>query len=148
MHADLWSPNIIFKKEMDSPGDDLLAIIDFQATHSGNPMADIARLLGINTSSSYRRANTKKIVQQYFDCVKSYMNDDIPFTIDQLETAYDFSMGYAAVFIGFGVPSYLNMPGVVGEGEERIQKQKEIIDRCKCFFEDTIAAFEKQNYSF
>ncbi|KAE9554446.1 hypothetical protein FO519_002320 [Halicephalobus sp. NKZ332] len=143
IHADLWAPNMIFKRSEN----DILAIIDFQGSHFGNPMVDIGRLLAVNTPSSYRRENTRKIIAKYFDCIKSLMGEDIPFTMEQLELAYDLGLGHVVVFMGFGFPAYLNMPAVVGEGEERVQKQRELIDRCKCFFEDAIAAFEKRNHS-
>uniref|UniRef100_A0AC34RFU2 CHK kinase-like domain-containing protein n=1 Tax=Panagrolaimus sp. JU765 TaxID=591449 RepID=A0AC34RFU2_9BILA len=145
IHSDLWSANIIFSKNENVITDDLLAIIDWQCAEGGNPGVDIGRLLAINTSSSYRRKNTKRLLKLYFTAVNEEMNGQELFTFEQLEAAYDASMGYAAMYMGFGVPHYYHMPAVVGSKNQESQ-QIELLDRTKCFFEDTIEAFKIRKF--
>jgi len=64
VHGDLWASNILWKKnENGEATSEVEAVIDWQMIHSGNPCEDIARLLSLNTSGTYRRANTKKTPQ-------------------------------------------------------------------------------------
>ena len=74
------------------------------------------------------------------------MNGETAFTFEQLEEAYDASMGFVAMFLGFGVPVYYHMPAVVGAGENRESLRADLLDRTKCFFEDTLATFEIRNF--
>lgn len=74
--------------------------------------------------------------------VEELMGGKAPFTFDQLLEAYDGSMGYVALFLGFGAPMYYHMPAVVGTDDSKKEEHRvELLDRTKCFFEDTLEAF-------
>lgn len=91
VHGDLWSPNIMLEKNNnDEPTNSVKSIIDWQTfflgnkhirfkkkfKHNlGNPCADLARLLSLNTSAEYRRANTAYILQYYVEKITKAMGD-------------------------------------------------------------------------
>uniref|UniRef100_A0A7E4UYT7 CHK domain-containing protein n=1 Tax=Panagrellus redivivus TaxID=6233 RepID=A0A7E4UYT7_PANRE len=144
VHSDLWSANMLFKNNTNgTPTDDLLSIIDWQSGHAGNPFADIGRLLAVNTSAVYRRRETNRLLKRYYDVVSAEMDGKPPFTEEQMHYAYAAGMGYVAQFLGFGVPVYYNMSAIVGTDENKGKLQEELLDRTKCFFEDTLQAFKE-----
>jgi len=56
VHADLWTPNVLWEQDAQGqPTNKLCAIIDWQTVHAGNPCEDICRVLSLNTSGTYRR---------------------------------------------------------------------------------------------
>jgi len=84
VHGDLWSSNILWKKNGNGEATaEVEAVIDWQMIHSGNPCEDIARLLSLNTSGSYRRANTTKLLKQYTAKVTELMGGKPLFTFEQ-----------------------------------------------------------------
>ncbi|KAH7698446.1 hypothetical protein AAVH_34462 [Aphelenchoides avenae] len=141
VHSDLWAANVLWKT--DSEGNatsELAALIDWQGVHAGNPGADLARMLAINTSGEYRRASTDRLLQRYADKVAEHMDGNAPFTLEQIKQAYSSSLGHVMCFIGFGAPMYYNMASVVGTGPEAEANKVELLSRVRMFFEDTCDA--------
>ncbi|KAF8386010.1 hypothetical protein PRIPAC_75152, partial [Pristionchus pacificus] len=65
VHCDLWSGNMIFE---DNEGRfDLLAILDWATFKIGNPLIDIATMLGKNMNTEDRREYTPEILRLYVD---------------------------------------------------------------------------------
>jgi len=146
VHGDLWSSNILWRKnENGEATSEVQAVIDWQMIHAGNPCEDIARLLSLNTSGQYRRANTKKLLKQYTAKVTELMDGKPLFTFEQIEEAYKCAMPFMATYTGFGTPMYYNMASVVGEGKEKAAKQLELLSRARMFFEDTLAVVSAKN---
>uniref|UniRef100_A0A914YD96 CHK kinase-like domain-containing protein n=1 Tax=Panagrolaimus superbus TaxID=310955 RepID=A0A914YD96_9BILA len=145
VHSDLWSSNILFEKKDNVITNNLLAIIDWQSGHPGNPCVDIGRLLAINTSVDYRRKNTEQLLKHYYEIICQEMDNKPPLTFDQLKYAYAAGMGYVTMFLTFGAPYYYNMPAVVGVDENRETLRKELLDRVQCFLEDTIEVYQREN---
>lgn len=50
----------------------------------GNPGADLARGLSMNTPTKYRHANEDRLLKLYHDTVNKELNGKIPFTLDQV----------------------------------------------------------------
>jgi len=146
VHADLWSPNILWVKDAQGkPTDQLAALIDWQTCHSGNPCSDIVRILSLNTSGEYRRAKTEEILDYYTARIAEHMGGKAPFTRAQLRDAYKGCLPFGAMYFGFGVPMYYRMDSVVGtEPEERESNCNELMSRLQMFFEDVIDAFRDE----
>ncbi|KAI6214707.1 hypothetical protein M3Y94_00300500 [Aphelenchoides besseyi] len=143
VHSDLWAANVLWERDSDGKTTDkLTAIIDWQMSHSGNPCADIARSLSLNTSAKYRRENTRRLLKLYYDNVQDLMGKSTPFTFEQLTRLYKVSLPYVSAFAGFGTPCYYKMNSVVGK-PLNVDLQNELLHRARCFFEDTIEAMRE-----
>uniref|UniRef100_A0A915CR22 CHK kinase-like domain-containing protein n=1 Tax=Ditylenchus dipsaci TaxID=166011 RepID=A0A915CR22_9BILA len=121
VHGDLWASNIM------------------------QPCEDIARLLSLNTTGIYRRANTQRLLKRYTDKVTEFMDGKALFTLQTIEQAYEEAMPYVATYTGFGAPMYYNMPSVVGHGAEKAANQLELLSRVHMFFQDTLTVINKHN---
>ncbi|GMT12493.1 hypothetical protein PFISCL1PPCAC_3790, partial [Pristionchus fissidentatus] len=64
-HCDLWPGNMIFEKR--GKITDLLAILDWQCFKIGNPLIDIASLIGESLTTEDRREHTEAILRYYVD---------------------------------------------------------------------------------
>ncbi|KAL3115149.1 hypothetical protein niasHT_002515 [Heterodera trifolii] len=147
VHADLWAPNILWTKNAEGQASDqLCAIIDWQTVHSGNPCEDIGRLLALNTTSAYRRANINHLLAFYAKKVAEFMGGNAPFTLAQLKKAFVGAMPYVMMFFCFGTTNYCTMESVVGkEGTaKREENRAELFDRVRSFIEDTENEFYDQ----
>ncbi|KAL3109918.1 hypothetical protein niasHT_016534 [Heterodera trifolii] len=147
VHADLWAPNILWTKNAEGQASDqLCAIIDWQTVHSGNPCEDIGRLLSLNTTSAYRRANINHLLEFYAKKVAEFMGGNAPFTLAQLKKAFVGAMPYVMMFFCFGTTNYCTMESVVGkEGTaKREENRAELFDRVRSFIEDTENEFYNQ----
>ncbi|KAI6187754.1 Zinc transporter SLC39A7 [Aphelenchoides besseyi] len=143
VHSDLWAANVLWERDSDGkPTDKLTAVIDWQMCISGNPCVDVARSLSLNTSAKYRRQNTDRLLRLYYDNVQSLMGKSTPFTFEQLTRLYQVSLPYVSALTGFGTPLYFKMNCVVGE-PLNVDLQNELLDRARCFFEDTIEAMRE-----
>jgi len=142
IHGDLWAPNVLWRIDTNGePTSEVSAIIDWQMIHAGNPAEDLARYLAINTTHQYRRENTDRLLKLYAAKVSELSHRKVaPFTLENLQLAYQDAMLPVAMFLGFGAPMYHNMDSVVGkEGDsDREAKQSELLDRVKAFIEDTL----------
>lgn len=145
VHADLWTPNVLWIKDSQGqPTNKLCAIIDWQMVHSGNPGEDICRILSLNTTGIYRRKNTERLLTYYAGKVAEFMGGSSPFTILQLKEAYRQSMAFSAMYLCFGVVYYHEMDSIVGtDQDKRKLNQRELLERCRMFLEDTVESFDK-----
>ncbi|KAK0415019.1 hypothetical protein QR680_011732 [Steinernema hermaphroditum] len=143
VHGDLWTPNVLWR--LDENGEvssELGAVIDWQSVHAGNPLEDFGRLLVLNTTSAYRRANHDRLLQLYIAKLREYGDGESPIHERNIEQAYKAAMPFVTMFIGFGVPMYCNMPSVVRQDpEHKGADTVEILDRTLCFFEEVIEAY-------
>ncbi|GMR62897.1 hypothetical protein PMAYCL1PPCAC_33092 [Pristionchus mayeri] len=64
-HCDLWNGNMIFEQKEDSTH--LLAILDWQIFKIGNPLIDIATIIGENMTTEDRREYTEAILSLYLN---------------------------------------------------------------------------------
>ena len=84
-----------------SCSNELLAIIDWQIAHAGNPMEDLARLLVSSCPVSMRRQQLDTLIGYYYERCTHYYGAQLPFTIDNLHRAYKFVLPYAIAFYLF-----------------------------------------------
>ncbi|KAL3092602.1 hypothetical protein niasHS_007811 [Heterodera schachtii] len=134
VHADLWAPNIMWTKNAEGQASDQLgAIIDWQTFHSGNPCEDIGRLLALNTTSAYRRANINQLLAFYAKKVAEFMGGNAPFTLAQLKKAFVGAMPYVMMFFCFGTTNYCTMESVVGKEGTAKREENRVGDDSRLF---------------
>lgn len=81
-HCDLWNGNMIFEDNDGST--DLLAILDWQIFKIGNPLIDIATIIGENMNTEDRRQYTPEILRLY--------NDEIEIRKDGFKKAFEMTV--------------------------------------------------------
>ncbi|GMS80575.1 hypothetical protein PENTCL1PPCAC_2750, partial [Pristionchus entomophagus] len=65
VHCDLWPENLLFERHRDEI--DLLSIIDWQCFQIGNPLLDVASVLGLGMTSEDRKEYTNDVVKFYLE---------------------------------------------------------------------------------
>ncbi|CAK1547827.1 unnamed protein product [Leptosia nina] len=70
-HGDFWLNNILFK-QMDN--EEKLCFLDFQAMRYANPLTDIVYFLYICTDSQFRSDYTDKLLDVYYDSIKTFLS--------------------------------------------------------------------------
>ncbi|VDK56200.1 unnamed protein product [Cylicostephanus goldi] len=104
-HGDLWTANVLWKKngykEL-KPA----AIIDFQCAHMGCPASDAVIMILSCLSGKDRRKHWKELLKYLCDNVKKEVgNMEMPYTLQQLEEAYSRSLPFMGLtFVPFAVP--------------------------------------------
>ena len=94
VQGDMWSNNILFRKDAaKKTSDDVLAVIDWQATHPGSPVEDLLRVLVSSTPASTRRRYANTILHHYYDRLLSGLglsegSPEAPFTFAQLQVSH------------------------------------------------------------
>lgn len=163
VHGDLWAANALWalreeqQQQQNGSRRPLCAIIDWQTVHAGNCCEDIHRVLSLNTSAGYRRQNMPRLLEFYAcqvaECMNKYDGKGMPFTMDQLKDACKHAMPFSMMYLCYGVPKYHEMDSVVGKQandlveqpgarrNQREQNQRELLQRCRLFMEDTADAF-------
>jgi thiamine kinase-like enzyme len=88
VHGDIWSNNVMFEKLPDgSIGNQLVAIVDWQLIHAGNPMEDFSRLLTSSVHSSVLENDLETILKRYYEVLQGAAGDkfNVPYdTMKQL----------------------------------------------------------------
>ncbi|KAI6192036.1 hypothetical protein M3Y97_00292400 [Aphelenchoides bicaudatus] len=144
VHSDLWSANVLWKRDINgAASSQLQAIIDWQMVYSGNPAADIARTLCLNTPAKYRHENEDRLLKFYYEAFNDAMSGEIPFSLEQLKQAYIASFPYVSAVAGFGAPMYHRMTSIVGDPLNP-ELQHELLDRVYNFFKDTVEIIKSE----
>ena len=139
VHGDLWTNNVLFEKDdAGKPTNSLLAIIDWQTAHAGNPMEDVCRLLISSCSAQLRRDNWHSMVQYYHDRCTHHYGAPLPFSVGQLERAYRFVFPHAVAFYVTSMTMIMHSEAICGKFDdpERPRRRNELIDRAKASIAD------------
>uniref|UniRef100_A0A914QS57 CHK kinase-like domain-containing protein n=1 Tax=Panagrolaimus davidi TaxID=227884 RepID=A0A914QS57_9BILA len=94
IHGDMWTNNVCFKYDYANEKimDEILAIIDWQVVHPGNPMTDISRVLLMCCNPIIRRKLETNIIDLYIEELKKELGDEkLPFTKEELEISKRYS---------------------------------------------------------
>lgn len=70
-HTDFWCNNLLFKQELDESYNDNCCLLDWQMITYSSPTNDIALLITSSLSSSVRRQHTSKLLDLYYNLLKS-----------------------------------------------------------------------------
>ncbi|TKR67176.1 hypothetical protein L596_023367 [Steinernema carpocapsae] len=101
-HGDLWTNNILWKKNPDeSVSNELAAVIDWQIIHDGCMTSDLARFMVLCADAEVRREHEFKILQFYHDEVVKNLEEKgrkAEFNMEQLTKAYKVNVIVQALF--------------------------------------------------
>jgi thiamine kinase-like enzyme len=70
-HTDFWCNNLLFKQELDDSYNDNCSMLDWQMITYSSPLNDIALLITSSLPSSIRRQHTTKLLDFYYNLLKS-----------------------------------------------------------------------------
>lgn len=107
IHRDIWSNNIFFKRQ---EGDKTHALlIDYQTVLYSAPMLDLSSLLYFNTTKSFRNQYTKRIIEYYYDVLRTELklvNIEIQSIMDKnnIMKSYEESLIFALTQAALIVP--------------------------------------------
>ncbi|TKR67181.1 hypothetical protein L596_023371 [Steinernema carpocapsae] len=142
-HGDMWTNNILWKKNPDgSASDELAAILDWQIIHEGCMAHDLARFMAFCVDSEVRREHQFQVLQLYHDELVQKLKKngrDAEFTMDQLTKSYKVNFVIQAMF-GF-VMGPLILPELDPESpdyEAERAKQAIVVLRAKMAGEDAL----------
>lgn len=104
-HGDLKVGNMLFKRRHDgTPGSEVLAVLDWQATFYGSPMFDLARFIAMGADAEVRREAEQFIFHLYREdlcnALRDMNGDEAllnPFTVDALTEAYNLALIQQAI---------------------------------------------------
>uniref|UniRef100_A0A914YJ62 Aminoglycoside phosphotransferase domain-containing protein n=1 Tax=Panagrolaimus superbus TaxID=310955 RepID=A0A914YJ62_9BILA len=106
VHGDIYGGNLMFSiNENGEIQNEIAAIIDWQQMREGSPMEDLARFLTNCCDGSVRREAETFIFEYYLECLESEFDGDktkVPYTLEQLKTAYNHSFitqAFATIFM-------------------------------------------------
>ncbi|KAJ2949040.1 hypothetical protein O0L34_g5982 [Tuta absoluta] len=107
VHRDLWTNNILLKKQDGCKNHALL--VDFQTVLYASPMLDLSSVLYFNTTRAYRDKHITEILLFYYDILSSELqshriNIDAIFDKSTLRKAYEDSIIFGLTQAGLIIP--------------------------------------------
>lgn len=107
IHRDLWSNNILLKKQANSKMHAM--IIDFQTVLYSSPMLDLSSLMFFNTTRAFRNNHTTEIIEFYYKTLQEELksnNLDLSTIFDAttLMKSYDESVMFGITQAAIIVP--------------------------------------------
>lgn len=107
IHRDLWSNNILLKKQANSKIHAM--IVDFQTVLYSSPMLDLSSLMFFNTTRAFRNNRTAEIINLYYETLTEelkYNDIEIRNIIDEttLMKSYDESVMFGITQAAIIVP--------------------------------------------
>ncbi|PAV92531.1 hypothetical protein WR25_15470 [Diploscapter pachys] len=99
-HGDMWSTNLLWKKETNNGRRELAAIVDWQNLHFGCPAVDVCRFLMSSLSGKDRRKYKDEVLKTLYKYLEEEMDGaEPPYTFAQLETCCNNFMAFAGILI-------------------------------------------------
>jgi hypothetical protein len=94
-------------------------------------------MLVSSCSGEMRRTHTDTLLHFYYECLTKELKTPPSFTFSQLKQTYDLILPFAMCFYLFSVPMMCMSP-IVGEGEVKEKRVKELLQRAKFVMNDVI----------
>uniref|UniRef100_A0A5S6R3P2 CHK domain-containing protein n=1 Tax=Trichuris muris TaxID=70415 RepID=A0A5S6R3P2_TRIMR len=149
-HGDLWTNNILFKRTASGqPGDEVVALIDWQLTEEGAPLEDLCHLLIWSTSASFRRRHQRSVVNHYYRTLCDRCSSERV----ALPSFEMFWLAYKAIFPHRAFLLICMFPALVGtviktndaNGHWRLE---EMVNRAQAAYDDAVSYMSKPNRLF
>lgn len=142
VHGDLWSNNILFRPdERLGTADDVLAVIDWQGAHGGNPVEDLLRVLVSSTPTHIRRRYWRSLLWHYYDRLGQKLRSGVaPFPFEDLVKAYNYVFPWAFIMVAFGLPIMAGpkSPLIAAKGDTGEAAAAELLGRGAAALDDLI----------
>ncbi|KAI1699454.1 ecdysteroid kinase domain-containing protein [Ditylenchus destructor] len=142
MHGDLWTNNLLWKKNADgSTPDKVAAFIDWQIVSKGNLAVDIARIIVTCCEPEVRKELESFILEYYYDEFSRRMHESrkpVGYSIEQLRKAYDYAFIIQGGTMGFVAKFFDDV-----KKEESRDNIEKLSKRAKIALEDTVVVAER-----
>lgn len=110
VHGDIHAGNLLWKtNENGDLENELAAILDWQLTHEGSPVEDLARFLVQVPNGVVRRQAEEFAIDYYLECLTDEFGGDaskVPYTAEKLKQAYNYSFVIQTFFTTSLVPFF------------------------------------------
>ncbi|TKR67189.1 hypothetical protein L596_023375 [Steinernema carpocapsae] len=151
-HGDLWTNNIMWKKNPDgSVSNEVAAILDFQTFHEGCITSDLARYMCLSMDGDVRRKHEFEILRFMYDRIVKLLEEKdeiVDFTLNR-----SMKQGYKTNFVAQGVLSMLIVSFIYGgESKERswtaeerpikMAEREKLLIRTQLAVEDAVQYFK------
>ncbi|GMS80574.1 hypothetical protein PENTCL1PPCAC_2749, partial [Pristionchus entomophagus] len=107
VHCDLWPGNFLFCRNAAEV--DLLSIIDWQCFKIGNPLLDVASILGVCMTPEDRREHTNTVLKVYVNEIekrKSRFTKPFDMTIEKAQQLLSHALSWPCVQIMFSIAMF------------------------------------------
>ncbi|PIO63000.1 hypothetical protein TELCIR_15420 [Teladorsagia circumcincta] len=82
-HGDLWSMNVLWRKNGDALS--MAAVVDYQTAHFGCAATDLVRVFCACLSGKDRQAHWEELLEDFYDYLKEEMDGrKMPYTLEQV----------------------------------------------------------------
>jgi len=147
-HGDFWMNNLMWKKNSDgSASNELVAVIDWQITHSGCCGEDLARAIMLCTEGDTRRQYEMDIVKLYYSTLTQLLKQggmtEPPFTFEQVVKAYQVCCIYQMVQLIMGAAFIINSQPPDTDAKLKAEREEKVLMRAKMALEDATEYAEK-----
>nr|CDJ83917.1 Uncharacterised kinase D1044.1 domain containing protein [Haemonchus contortus]CDJ97539.1 Uncharacterised kinase D1044.1 domain containing protein [Haemonchus contortus] len=141
-HGDLHCHNILWRQNGNDL--DMLAVIDYQITHFGCPVIDLARLLCGSLSGNDRRTHWEQLLEDFYGYLKEEVGDNkMPYTLEQLNGAYRQYFPTGAFMIATFVGPHFEWV-CKSSNEDLNVGMDDVMEKTECLLDD-IFYFYNQN---
>jgi len=143
-HGDLWTNNIMWKKNADGkPSDQLHAIIDWQVLRAGTPPDDLARVLVNCCDGEYRREHEYGLLDRYYEQLCTLLekhNLKPPFTMEEVIRSYRLAVIYQTIMLITIIPMFVQAQMLNPAELPEVKKAKEDVlwKRVELALEDAV----------
>lgn len=106
VHGDLWSSNIIYKKNGEILDEELLGVVDWQTPYPGHCGTDLARLMTSSVDFNLRRQYEAQLIQEYYELLKGKLPKgyQLHLSLEDVIGLYRKALTYASVSFFLNVP--------------------------------------------
>ncbi|GMT12492.1 hypothetical protein PFISCL1PPCAC_3789, partial [Pristionchus fissidentatus] len=125
IHCDLWPGNLLFHKEGTELG--LLSIIDWQCFKIGNPLLDVASVIGESMNAVDRRAHKDVVLQAYVDEMskgRSRFKRPFDMTIEKARILLSHALKWPCVQLMFAVVTTTEEEHAANSEESRVYEER------------------------
>ncbi|CDW53801.1 DUF1679 domain containing protein [Trichuris trichiura] len=142
----LWINSLLFRKRSDgTPGDDLVAIVNWENVGRGSLLEDICSLLSWCTTPEMRRKYERIVLVYYRKKLEQGVDGDVQLPDnDSLWKAYKQTFWLRGLMLLGMIPTLLQTTAL-NESEDEEEKKTIMLERAIACYEDSIAFFDEND---
>ncbi|CAJ0577060.1 unnamed protein product, partial [Mesorhabditis spiculigera] len=138
-HGDLWAPQILWK------GDKILGIVDWALCKQGGLTVDLMHVLSMSVPVKLRHEITESLLVYYHEQLNEKLEAhgiEEKITTEMIKKDWHDNMPYHATLAVFAAGMWSNSPVLKRGRDDDEARINEIMQRCKAFVEETVAAHQ------